>query len=174
MGTHNALLRLSASSYLEVIAIDPQAPGPARPRWYGLDVLSPDALPCLTTWVVHGGAAERAAADGSMHLGGPVDMARGPFRWRVTVPRDGSMPMGGMIPAVITWASEHPAQALPDRGCRLVGLEARLPEAEALRTVLDTLGVHDCTIVPTAPPDEPRLDAIIETPRGRCRLGSGA
>ena len=35
-GTHNALLGLRGS-YLEVIALDPAAPAPAYPRWFGLD-----------------------------------------------------------------------------------------------------------------------------------------
>ena len=41
MGTHNRLLALSSAayprSYLEIIAIDPDAPAPSRPRWFGLD-----------------------------------------------------------------------------------------------------------------------------------------
>ena len=36
MGTHNALLGLGAI-YLEVIAADPDAPAPGRPRWFNLD-----------------------------------------------------------------------------------------------------------------------------------------
>ncbi len=37
MGTHNRLLRLGDDIYLEVIAVDPEAPRPERPRWFGLD-----------------------------------------------------------------------------------------------------------------------------------------
>ncbi|MGH6623755.1 MAG: VOC family protein, partial [Burkholderiaceae bacterium] len=54
MGTHNALLRLGARCYLEVIAIDPEAAAPARPRWFGLDdETTRTALarsPALLTW----------------------------------------------------------------------------------------------------------------------------
>ena len=37
MGTHNRLLRLGPTSYLELISIDPQAPAPGHPRWFELD-----------------------------------------------------------------------------------------------------------------------------------------
>ena len=58
MGTHNRLLKLGPTSYLEVIAVDPEAAPPGRPRWFGLD--RPETVarlgegPCLLTWVVHG------------------------------------------------------------------------------------------------------------------------
>lgn len=37
MGTHNHLMRLGGTCFLEVIAVDPQAPRPERTRWYTLD-----------------------------------------------------------------------------------------------------------------------------------------
>src|SRR5262245_29325203 len=37
MGTYNHLLRLGDTAYLEIIAINPDAPRPSRPRWFGLD-----------------------------------------------------------------------------------------------------------------------------------------
>jgi hypothetical protein len=41
MGTHNRVIAISSESfpdcYLEVIAIDADAPPPGRPRWFGLD-----------------------------------------------------------------------------------------------------------------------------------------
>ena len=37
MSTHNRLMRLAGGPYLEVIAIDPAAPSPGRPRWFTLD-----------------------------------------------------------------------------------------------------------------------------------------
>ena len=40
-GTHNRVMAISSEGipdcYLEVIAIDPEAPEPGRPRWFGLD-----------------------------------------------------------------------------------------------------------------------------------------
>ena len=40
MGTHNLVLRLDDPDrelYLEILAIEPDTPDPARPRWFGLD-----------------------------------------------------------------------------------------------------------------------------------------
>jgi Glyoxalase-like domain len=41
MGTHNRVIAISSESfpdcYVEVIAIDPDAPAPGRRRWFGLD-----------------------------------------------------------------------------------------------------------------------------------------
>ena len=48
MGTHNALLNLG-ETYLEVIAIDPEANAPDHPRWFNLDNFT--GPPRLTNWV---------------------------------------------------------------------------------------------------------------------------
>ena len=37
MGTHNRLVGLGPDVYLEVIAVDPEAPRPPHRRWFGLD-----------------------------------------------------------------------------------------------------------------------------------------
>src|SRR5215212_6108427 len=58
MGTHNLLLSVSSErhpgAYLELIAIDPDAPPPAQPRWFDLDDASLQAAiatPRLVHWV---------------------------------------------------------------------------------------------------------------------------
>ena len=50
MGTHNRLLALGEFVYLEVIAPDPDAPPVSRPRWFGLDQVTPATLPRLAAW----------------------------------------------------------------------------------------------------------------------------
>ena len=49
IGTHNCLLSLGESTYLEVISPDPNAPDPRRPRLFDLDNAR---QPRLATWVV--------------------------------------------------------------------------------------------------------------------------
>ena len=51
MGTHNAILKIGADCYLEVISIDPDAEPPQRKRWFELDTLLPETRPRLATWV---------------------------------------------------------------------------------------------------------------------------
>jgi hypothetical protein len=46
MGTHNALAQLGDEKFLEILAIDPEAERPKRPRWFCLDM--PDVQEALT------------------------------------------------------------------------------------------------------------------------------
>src|SRR5262249_9761207 len=66
MGTHNALLRVGERVYLEIIAIDPEAPKPRRPRWFDLDDIALQSelteRPQLVHWVARTTDIERSAA----------------------------------------------------------------------------------------------------------------
>ena len=125
MGTHNRVLSLGPGLYLEVIAVDPEAAAPARPRWFGLDEPATRALlaqgPALLHWVERTSDLERAAR------ASPDDVeilafSRGPYSWRMALTRDGSLPGGGTRPTWIQWDGPHPSEALADSGCRLLAL----------------------------------------------------
>lgn len=138
MGTHNRLLSLGPQEYLEVIAINPSAPPPGRPRWFDLDHFA--GAPRLTNWVAGCDdmrAALAAAPDGT---GVPMDLQRGDFRWTMAVPENGRLPFEGCFPALIRWqGAAHPAPRLPDHGIRLTGLTLCHPQADALRAALGAL-----------------------------------
>lgn len=172
MGTHNALLRLSDSSYLEVIAVDPDASPPMRPRWFGLDGLAPDDAPRLATWVVRVDDLDASMADSPEPLGAVVAMTRGPFAWRITVPPDGRPPLGGVVPALIAWSSAHPALGIADRGCRLDRLEAWHPDRNRVERVLRAMHAPEIAVVKATSPEAPSLVATIETPNGLRRVGA--
>jgi hypothetical protein len=146
MGTHNRLLSLGPGAYLEIIAIDPQAPAPGRPRWFSLDEPAMRGRlaksPGLAHWVVRtkdiAGAGEAVGG----RIGEILCLERGEYRWRIGVPADGALPEGGAFPTVIEWQGDrHPAAALPDAGCRLEWLAVRSPCAEAIEADLDALGM---------------------------------
>ena len=127
MGTHNRLLSLGPGRFLEVIAIDPDAPPPGRPRWFTLDApATRERLargPFLIHWVVRSDDIARSlAAIGAQ----PVEilaLSRGDYRWRIGVPADGGLANHGTSPTVIQWQGHQPADALAESGCRLERLE---------------------------------------------------
>lgn len=134
MGTHNRLLGLG-DVYLEVIAINPDAPPPAHPRWFDLDGF--DAPPQLTNWICRTDDLQAAIAVSPDGVGAPVALARGDLRWQMAVPADGILPFDNAYPALIQWdGAAHPAARLEDVGCRLRRFEITHPEAEALKTAL--------------------------------------
>ncbi|MGE5835340.1 MAG: VOC family protein [Acidobacteriota bacterium] len=144
MGTHNRLLRLGARRYLELLAIDPDAPPPGRPRWFALDT---DAIreraarePFALTWVARTEDVDATVAR-VPSLGQALPFTRGPYRWRLTVPADGSLLIDGVIPAVIEWNGAHPADALPDSGCEWSGLSLAHPRALEMQPVFRALEI---------------------------------
>ena len=135
MSTHNRLLGLGADLYLEVIAIDPSAPAVPYPRWFSLDRFR--GAPRLTNWICRTEDLDGALALAPAGLGVPTALSRGAYRWRFAIPASGTLPFDDAHPALIEWqGAAHPAQALPDVGCRLQRLEIAHPQADALRARL--------------------------------------
>lgn len=175
-GTHNKVLRLGRDCYLEVIAIDPDGTAPQRPRWFELDTeFMQQRLrerPRLITWAVGTERIEVLAARCAEPLGEILPMQRGDLRWRLTLPPDGHLPGGGLIPFLIQWAdSPHPASLMPETGCRLAGLQGWHPQPEAILHAIRSLGMESAFQVLPAPPGKsPSLAAQIRTPDGLKRL----
>ncbi len=172
MGTHNRLLKLGPQRYLEVIAIDPAAPAPGRPRWFGLDDPATCARiaerPRLVHWVARTNDLAAALAACPEMPGEILPLARDGLRWRLSVPTDGQPPLDGLLPALIEWESEaHPADGLPEAGCELMKLEGFYPEAERARSPLATLGLASTLAVfPCGRDEPPGLVAYFKTPAG--------
>jgi hypothetical protein len=171
-GTHNALLALGGSTYLELIAVDPDAPPPARPRWFGLDS---DAVrsrfadgPRLLHWV----ARPTVLPPGPDDHGERLRLHRGDLSWTVTVPADGSLPGdgSGLVPTLIAWDDAHPTDTLPDAGVRLERLVLGGPRAPELRRRLAGLGLAGCVTVADGPAV---LRAELRTPHGAVVLDGG-
>lgn len=169
MGTHNRLLRLGEAMFLEVIAVNPAAPAPNRPRWFALDHLAADAAPRVAAWVAACEDIDAAvAAAAPLALGNIEAMTRGQASWRITIPADGSLPLQGVAPSLIQWTvTAHPASRLEDRGCTLVALEGVHPQAEAITAMLAAIGFSgDFSVRQGAPGEPAQLVARIRTPQG--------
>ncbi|MDK9704569.1 MAG: VOC family protein [Sulfuritalea sp.] len=174
MGTHNRLLHLGEGFYLELIAIDPQAPPPGRPRWFALDRQEslPADRPRLIHWVARSGDIVRDAAACIDAPGEILSMERGDYRWRISVPADSHLPGDGLVPTLIQWdVPFHPASRLPDAGCRLMKLEGFHPQPVRIRTALAALDLASRLDVHACAADEaPQLVAYIRTPGGLVEL----
>lgn len=172
MGTHNRLLSLGPSCYLELIAIDPAGEQPFMARWFGLD--TPDVReriatrPRLLGWVARTAEIEMLSAKTGGLLGGIHSMARNDFQWRITIPDDGYPVEAGLVPSLIQWDTPiHPCQQLPDHGCRVEWMEAAHPNPAKVAYLLGELGVENAMkVTPTPPYSGMTMCAYIRTPGG--------
>ena len=172
MGTHNRLLSLGPSCYLELIAINDAGEAPFMKRWFGLDM--PDVReriatkPRLLGWVARTTEIDVLSEKTGGLLGGVHVMARDDFRWRITIPDDGYPIEAGLIPTLIQWDSPtHPCERLPDLGCRFEWMEAAHPNPAKVAYLLGELGVVNAMkVTPTPPYSGMTMCAYIRTPGG--------
>ncbi len=147
MSTHNCVMQTGNESFFELIAIDPEAPAdPGRVRWFTLD--NPATKTRLSDraralcWVVRTDDLDSVVAASPVDLGEVVSLSRGDLSWRLTVPEDGSLPMGGLLPAFIEWSpGPHPSTAQQDLGVRLNKVMLSHPNPAELQDILKALHV---------------------------------
>jgi hypothetical protein len=184
MGTHNRLLRIATvdypRTYFEIIAVQPgRVPQRAR-RWFDLDDET------VRDTLAHGGprllhfvasvphvrqalaALQPLGIDGGEPVAASRMTPRGLLEWQITVREDGRRLFDGVLPTLIEWGATHPASGMPESGVTLQSLTCSHPEAQALRTALDAIGLQG-----VATKEGPaNLCAVLDTPRGRVKLAS--
>jgi hypothetical protein len=169
-GTRNALVALGSSSYLEIIAPDPDHSSPSEERPFGLEALASSRL---VGWAAKGSGLTNfrdAAAQQGVELGrvlsGSRKQADGTvLTWELTDLR--CVVSDGIVPFFIDWGkSPHPA-LVASRGATLVGLRAEHPDAEHVLRMLRVVAVDLKVGVGAAP----ALIAEIDCPYGRVLLG---
>jgi hypothetical protein len=174
MSTHNCVMQLGNGVYLEVIATDPHAPAPARPRWFDLD--NPwlmDRLkegPRLITWVVRTPKLAHLSGEGSTLWGEHVPMSRDTLNWLMTIPEDGRLPGAGFLPTIIEWQCELPVYRMANTGCVLSALTLHHHNADWLDARLGALGARKFVSVAHAEQGKSRIEASIQSPRGEVVL----
>jgi len=173
-GTHNALLALSDSCYLEIIAPDPdqlQQQGD-RPLAFGLDWLK---IPRLVTWAVLAPSLEEVASasqaagydPGVVVEGGRVRPDGAELRWRTTkrpeAQEEWPPPGDGIVPFLIEWGEETPhPSATSAQGVRLLELSLFHPRPAEVQPMLSALHI-DILVTAGAAPE---MRARLETPLG--------
>jgi len=179
MSTHNRVMSIASAAapkaYLEIIAIDPQAPDPGRRRWFDLDEPAMQAAlaqgPRLIHWVARCEDIDARCShlrelgvDRGEVLDAQRQSERGLLRWRISVRADGARLFDGAMPTLIQWGDAHPVDDMGGSGVQLRRLDVR-GLAPDVQTVCAAPGVHFSDGLPT-------LAAILSTPRGEVRLES--
>src|SRR5262249_8619765 len=154
MGTHNHRLRLGEAVYLEIIAIDPGAPRPSRPRWFGLD--DTEAVrrhwqdgERLRAWVARTSDIDAVLAAHGDLLGAKMPIGR---QAQFSILPAGRLPLGGVLPCVIDRAGQKPpSAAMPDLGARLRGLVLEHPAPLEVEALYEKLGIRNAPRLQQAP-----------------------
>lgn len=173
MSTHNCVMQSGNESFFELIAIDPDAPAdPGRVRWFTLD--DPATQTRLATrpralcWVVGTDDLDAVIAASPVDLGEVVLFTRGDRLWRLTVPKDGHLPMGGLLPAFIEWSpGPHPSTGQQALGVTLEKVQLTHPNPDDLTSILKTLGVDHLAQVSMG---DAALSFELKTPNGTVTL----
>jgi hypothetical protein len=171
MGTHNHVMRLGASAFLEVNAIDPNAPPPSRARWFDLDDPAMRARlaesPRVIAWVVRVTDVAATAARAVYPIGAVIPVTRDALSWRLTVPVDGRVPGKGVLPHAIQWDDGmRPWERMADRGCTLASLTLVHPEPAVIEAGLRSVGAGGLGDVHVKQGAAPGLALSIRAPSG--------
>jgi hypothetical protein len=143
LGTHNKLVALGPSTYLEIIAPDPAQPEPPGPRPYGVDGVTRSGL---VGWALASDDIDRAVHraraagfDAGDVINGHRLTADGvTLRWRST----GNARTAGLVPFLISWGdTPHPAASAPS-GLRMESLWVEHPDPESIGRILRALGAE--------------------------------
>jgi catechol 2,3-dioxygenase-like lactoylglutathione lyase family enzyme len=170
LGTRNALLGLGGGTYLEIIGVDADGPGPPDgPRPFGLDRIGEARL---ATWAagvddIHGRVAAARAAGYDPGPVGPMSRRLpdgGELHWRLTPPGADAVEL---VPFLIQWGdgAPHPSTTAP-AGCRLASFAGAHPDPDAITAALGALGVGLAVSYAAAP----ELVAVIDGPGGTIEL----
>ncbi len=153
MSTHNCVMQAGNESFIELIAVDPDAPDPGRVRWFTLDdattITRLAERPRALCWVVQTDNLDEVVKNSPVDLGEVVNLTRGDLSWRLTVPKDGHLPENALLPAFIQWSpGPHPSTRQQDLGVRFNKVLLTHPDPDALKSMLTALNVdHLATVL---------------------------
>ena len=161
MATHNSLIKLQNLLYLEIIAVDPSAPtsknSTSQNRWFSLDDHATQQRlsrgPQPLCWIVAVDNIERAVAHCGYNPGNVIVMKRGNFNWKITIPENGNLSEGGVLPILIEWPSgSNPTGTMPESNIFLEKLTLFHSNPIKIRQMLSKLKIEGPINVVTGEP----------------------
>ncbi|MDP3321111.1 MAG: VOC family protein, partial [Bosea sp. (in: a-proteobacteria)] len=170
LGTHNHLLQLGGSVYLEIVALDPEGRAPRRPRWFGLDDQASvrrawDKGRRLRGWVARTDGIDAVLAGRENIFGRKVALPFDDPTFDFAIPDDGSLPGDGAYPSLIDRRGKARSMAtMADLGARLQAITLECPDPAAILRLYDAFAIDTRPLVQPGPALCYR--ASIETPAG--------
>jgi len=164
-GTHNALLKIGAQCYFEILAIDKSNHAIQPPRWMGVDHISEARI---TRWAIRSSEDIQREARilelyrpqyGKITPGSREIAPNQMLNWSMTEPGHHAV---DPVPFLIDWKdSIHPTTALPQQ-CELISLSLGHPNPSKVNLQLTNLNVdlvfHES--------DQEYIHAELSTPNG--------
>lgn len=174
-GTHNHVSSVGPSSFIEIIAVNADAPPRTHPddtRWFALDDPAMQAsikhAPRLITWVLGTDDIHRdlsIAKDHGFDLGDAVTVTRGDMHWLFSKREDGALVEDGTVPILIEWPRDfHPAPNMTDLGLRIENITIAHPEPDRLSNYFKAIGADGLATVSKSAAFEKTLCTTMTTP----------
>ena len=169
MGTHNKLLKLQSSMYLEVIANNPNSIPPSRPRWFSLDELhiieKIQKSPRLLCWVLEVDNLEETVKKCGYYPGEILKLSRDDLKWKVTIPSDGKLIEQGVLPILIEWPkNQHPSKKLNKSNVIINKLRLFHPEHQKIKQIISNLIKTDLINILEG---LPKIELVLSTQNGK-------
>ena len=97
---------------------------------------------------------------------------RGLLAWQIGLRPDGQRLLQGLLPTLIEWGEQHPEASLADKGIALQQLQLLHPDAPAMQSALQALGLDGNPALQVMHAPSPALVAHLHTPQGPVQLRS--
>jgi hypothetical protein len=147
MGTYNHLLQLGDTVYLEIVALDPEADGPGRTRWFGLDDKKRSGPIGMKVGACEAGSREPTQSRQSLQVTEVSSARRSPLpavnsSFDFAIPDDGSLPLDGAAPSIIDRRCKPRSMAtIADLGARLRSFTLEHPDPAAVEALYRAMTV---------------------------------
>ena len=168
-GTHNALLNLGNSCYLELLAIDSSNKKINPPRWMGVDLIE---APTITRWAVKSNNIEQEVSFlknvnpllGNIKSGMRAKQDGSILKWQLSIPLP--EPMVEVTPFLIDWGeSVHPTTSL-EPACKLVSMVLKHPYHTEIQEVMENINLD----FKLEKGEQPSISIVVDSPNGLIKL----
>ena len=170
MGTHNHVLQLGDSVYLEIVALDPDGKPPAVARWFGLDHAEAvmddwDAGRRLRGWVASAESIDHVLAGRNRVFGTKISLPWVEPRFDFSLMHEGRLPLDGAAPSIIDRRGMRRSMAtMADLGARLRTFSLAHPNPAGIAALYEEFAIDRAPTI--GPGCDLRYRAQIETPAG--------